>query len=1024
MARTEGRQAARTRPPAAYASHLDQDRLHGEQQALALLSSILTAPQGCAIIASAPDGAILAWSQTAVSLLGYRAGAVVGRKNWADLLPERAPQEALPGPLAAALQDGAWEGLAEFLRSSGEPVTCQVSVSRLTDTDGGVFGLLTLAREASRGLRQVADLQDAVARAQALLRSNPVPTIATDPLGVATDVNAAAEELLGRPAAALAGTRATSMFGAGEQIRSAITGALREGTVTGVEAGLRRAAGPPVPVSLQVAASRGRDGKLTGFVISLTDLTRRQQGRTEQQQSEAYHRELIEAAGDGLVVVDPAGLITDVNGQACTLFGFRREELIGAPVTGCFAGPDQVTEAVRRALAGVRPDGIEVPLAGGAGPGQAVALSASVFRDPGSGEPRVILSLHDVTEQAALRDRLAEERAYNRSVIESSANGLVMVDLRDRIADVNETICKLAGRRRQELIGGDFADFFTEPDAATAAVHHALATGSTTRCQLRLATQQRPQLVVSISLIRTSTGEVVGVLASARDVSEETRLQRALAAEQAYNRALIDSSLAGLFVLSPDGQITDVNALATRLTGHPRARLVGRQFATLFARQEEVRAAVAQAFTDGFLAEHDLVLAAAGPGRITTEVSGGVFTDPRGGGEALLAVVRDVTQQRQAAQKERFYLDQLFDAIVDAFTATDVLGTIVDVNRPMEVLVGRPVAELAGHPLDEYFTEPERAREFLAAVMREGKMTDYELTARKPDGSTTVVSYSGATYTDSEGAVQGILASARDVSDRKRFELLQASLLDRARELDQAKTDFVSRVSHELRSPLTSMLGYLELLASEDPGQLTEQQRGMLEVISRNGQRLLGLIEDLLLLSRIDAGTMAVLWEPLELDALVRGVHEAFTAAISRGQLTSRLEVEPGLRMEGDARQLRQLVAHLLSNAVKFTPPGGQLSLTARQAGEEIIVEVTDTGIGIPEAEQPRLFTRFFRAAMATQRETQGTGLGLFVVKQVAQAHGGRVTVASAPGTGSTFTVRLPARAPARLRRTGEVVPQ
>lgn len=1008
---------------AAGSPYLDPARVRDDRQALALLSSILSAPQGCAIFATDTEGTILAWSESASALFGRGPRAMVGRRKWADLLPDSRRPDGLPEPLSAALSKGAWDGFQEFARADGARLSCQVGITRLRDGEGRPTGLLTLAREASQDLRRLADLQRAAAYAQSLFADNPVPVIGTDPMAVITQVNGAAEALLGRSRESLAGTRASSHFSDPQQVRETVGAALRSTAAAVAEVAARRPDGTEVPVSFSVAACHDAHGKLAGFAAALTDLTERNQGRADLLRSETYHRSLIEAAGDGLVAVDPAGFVTDVNGPACTLFGYRRDELAGSRLAECFAEPGQLTQVIERALAGEPLTGGEFTLAAGTGPARQVSLSASVFRIAGLDEPRVILSLHDVTEQAALRDRLAQERGYNRSIIESSANGLVMIDLRDRISDVNETMCRLTGRGRDELIGANFAGYFIERDAAAAAVHQALATGTTVRAELNLTSRRQPrQVSVSASPIRTGTAEVMGILASTRDITQEVRLQRALTAEQAYNRAIIDASLAGLFAVTPDGRISDANTMGSQMTGHSRARLAGRAFWTLFADQDKVRSALKRAFAEGKLSDSDFELGKTGPERLIVTVSGGVFTDPRGPGKVLLAVMRDITELKKTEERLRFYTESLFEAIVDAFAATDVLGVIVDANHPMEELVGHSLAEMTGHHLDEYFTEPQRARDFMSAVLRDGRATDYELTARRPDGSATVVSYSAATYSDSEGKVQGMLASARDVTERKRFEELQASLLQRARELDQAKTNFVSRISHELRSPLTSVLGYLELLSGDGPGPLTKEQRRMLEVINRNGRRLLSLIEDLLLLSRIEAGTVSIVWERVQLDALVRAVHESFTAAIRNGQLTCSLEVEPGLSVDGDARQLERVVANLISNAVKFTPPGGQIGVKVRRDAGDVIIQVRDTGIGIPEDEQPWLFTRFFRSAMATEQETQGTGLGLFIVKHVAQAHGGAVTVTSSPGAGSTFTVRLPARAPVRPQAAGREV--
>ena len=515
---------------AGYVAYLDPARVPGETQALSLLTSMLAAPQGCAIFATDTEGTILAWSEAACALLGHRPPAVLGRLGWAELAPAGRIEGGLPVPLAHALREGAWQGLQEFARPGGERVTCQVAVSRLPGEGDQPAGLLVLAREVTGDLRRLAGLEEEAASAGSLLAGNPVPVIGTDPIGVITHVNRAAEALLGRSRTELTGTRLSGYFTSPELGRAAISRTLRDGLVSDAEMEIQRPAGGTVAVALSAATYPGPDGRLAGLVASLTDLTERNRSRVELQRSEAYHRELIEAAGDSLVAVDPAGAITDINGPACVLLGFRRDELAGSQLADAFAQPGAVSQAIDRALAGEPLWNHELPVAAANGTARQVSLSASVFRSPVTQEPRVILSLHDVTEQAALRDRLAQERGYNRSIIESSANGLAMIDLRDRISDVNETLCRLTGHRREELIGTDFADFFTEPDTVGAAVHHALATGRTTTSELRLATRKQQQVSVSASPIRTPGGDVMGVLASTRDVSEQFRLQRALAA--------------------------------------------------------------------------------------------------------------------------------------------------------------------------------------------------------------------------------------------------------------------------------------------------------------------------------------------------------------------------------------------------------------------------------------------------------------------------------------------------------------
>jgi signal transduction histidine kinase len=248
------------------------------------------------------------------------------------------------------------------------------------------------------------------------------------------------------------------------------------------------------------------------------------------------------------------------------------------------------------------------------------------------------------------------------------------------------------------------------------------------------------------------------------------------------------------------------------------------------------------------------------------------------------------------------------------------------------------------------------------------------------------------------------------VFERTRTERFLAEQNERLRELDRLKDEFVSLVSHELRTPLTSIRGYLEL-ALEDVGTLTEDQRQYLAVVQRNSERLLRLVGDLLFVAQVDAGRLRIEAEPADLAAIVReSVQGAEPVAAGRGVGLS-IEAEP-TRMEGDPARLAQLVDNLVSNAIKFTEPGGTVTVRVRPERGAAVLEVSDSGIGIPAEEQEHLFERFFRSSNARRAAIQGTGLGLVIVRAIADAHDGSVSIASTERVGTTFRVELPERLP------------
>ena len=240
---------------------------------------------------------------------------------------------------------------------------------------------------------------------------------------------------------------------------------------------------------------------------------------------------------------------------------------------------------------------------------------------------------------------------------------------------------------------------------------------------------------------------------------------------------------------------------------------------------------------------------------------------------------------------------------------------------------------------------------------------------------------------------------------------------DRLRELDRLKDEFVALVSHELRTPLTSITGYLELVL--DDSELLPEHRRFLEVVDRNADRLLRLVSDLLLVAQIESGKLALEPEDVDLaDLATHSVEVLRPAADARG-IDLRLDAHPIPTMTGDPARLGQLLDNLVSNAVKFTEDGGRVVVALGVTGEDLVLAVSDNGIGIPVAEQRRLFDRFFRATTAQDRAIEGTGLGLTIVHAIVRAHGGAIEVTSDEGQGTTFRVRLPIAGPTAEQQVG-----
>jgi signal transduction histidine kinase len=260
-----------------------------------------------------------------------------------------------------------------------------------------------------------------------------------------------------------------------------------------------------------------------------------------------------------------------------------------------------------------------------------------------------------------------------------------------------------------------------------------------------------------------------------------------------------------------------------------------------------------------------------------------------------------------------------------------------------------------------------------------------------------------------------IMAGALAVAAGCAFALYATRLLrklgsrnERLHELDRMKDDFVASVSHELRTPLTSIRGYLELLREGDAGELTDKQHQFVSIVERNSDRLLRLVGDLLFVAQVEAGKISLERESMQVEELVRQAVDAARPAATEKDIEIALDLDGPGELYADRARLAQVTDNLISNALKFTEPGGHVCVRTSRQAEMGVIEVSDDGMGMSAEDQDRLFERFFRTASATDQAIQGTGLGLAIVKAIVEAHGGVITVESVEGEGTVFRVELP----------------
>jgi len=392
----------------------------------------------------------------------------------------------------------------------------------------------------------------------------------------------------------------------------------------------------------------------------------------------------------------------------------------------------------------------------------------------------------------------------------------------------------------------------------------------------------------------------------------------------------------------------------------------------------------------------------------------------------MLSVIRRESALRERAERER---DRLFNFALDLYCIAGFDGYFKRVNPAFEKTLGWSNAELLASPFIEFVHPDDReSTTHAVAALVEGKeVYSFENRYRCKDGS-----YRWLAWVSHPLVEEGLIfAAARDITGRKRQEeAMRASnealrlATAKAQELDRIKSEFLASMSHELRTPLNAIIGFSEMMRDGLAGELSPTQKEYTEDIFQSGVHLLSLINDILDLSKVEAGKMVLEQAPVSLPSLLESSLTVVKEKAAAHRIRLSLEIDPEIgEARLDARKFKQIVFNYLSNAVKFTPDGGWVALAARLAPAAALppaakpriaaeryleVAVTDSGIGIAPQDLPHLFQSFVQLDGGLNRKFEGTGLGLSLVKKLVDLFGGAVGVKSEPGKGSCFSFWLP----------------
>jgi PAS domain S-box-containing protein len=666
---------------------------------------------------------------------------------------------------------------------------------------------------------------------------------------------------------------------------------------------------------------------------------------------------------------------------------------------------DRVDNKVREAFNG-KPYSIDHRILRADGEERIVHEQGEVIFDRENVPVQMKGTVQDITERKLAEEALKFAGKYNRILIEASLDPLVTIGSDGKITDVNSSTEMVTGYSRDELMGTDFSDYFTEPEKAKEGYQRVFQEGLVRDYPLEIRHRNGhiTPVLYNASVYRDESGKVIGIFAAARDVTElkkaEEKIKTLASAVESSDDAIITMSL--------DGIITSWNKGAERVYGYSAGEILGKNISVLEPgnRKGEIKQLIERIKQGEGIHHYETLRLRKDSTAINISVTLSPIFDASGKLAALSAIARDITKRKKAEEALRLsniYNRSLIEASLDPLVTIGPDGKITDVNKATELVTGYSRDELIGTDFTNYFTEPEKARKGYQQVFREGSVLDYELKIRHRNGEITPVLYNASIYRDESGEVIGIFAAARDITERKKAEkMLELKLEELARSnADLEQFAYVS--SHDLQEPLRMIASYLQLLQRRYQGKLDEKADKYIYFAVDGASRMQNLINDLLEFSRVT--TKARELEPTDCELILNQVLSDLEVSIKENEVT--VSYDPLPEVMADSTQLAQVFQNLISNAIKFrSKDAPEINISAEKDGDRWLFSVRDNGIGIDPKYSERIFEVFKR--LHKREEYAGTGIGLSICKKIIERHGGNIWVESELGKGSTFYFTLP----------------
>jgi PAS domain S-box-containing protein len=604
-------------------------------------------------------------------------------------------------------------------------------------------------------------------------------------------------------------------------------------------------------------------------------------------------------------------------------------------------------------------------------------------------------------KKAAEQLRQAEEKY--RIQFEGALDAIFVADAETGIlTDCNPAATRLVGREESELIGQH--QKILHPSGQLEGGYSRSFKQHLGEKQGQLLEEIR-DVAITASLLEVGGKKVLqGIF---RDITERKRAEAVIKQEKEFAESMFNTAPVIILVLDTNARIVNFNPSMRETSGYNLGEVKGKDWFDTFVPERD-RSRVKEIFKqaiNGVDTKGNINPIVTKSGReVLVEWYSKTLKDKNGNIIGLIAIGQDITERKKAEQERQLAEEKyrtIFENSAAAITLVNEKEQIISWNKFTEDLLGMCKEDLYLRPVKSLYSGGQWEKIRTLNIVQKGIQRHLETKMIRKDGRLIDVDVSLSVLKDVEGKILGSIGVTTDITERKRAE-------EELKEAMETKSQFISTVSHELRTPLASMKEAISIVLEEVAGKINKDQKNFLNIAQKNIDRLAKLINEVLDFQKLSASKMKFNMRENDIGEVMKDACHTMTLFAEKKKVKLSVKLDDDLpKARFDSDGIMQVLTNLISNSIKFTPENGQVSISVQHKGEDLAIQISDTGMGISKENLPKLFTPFYQVHQPGQ-QAKGTGLGLAIVSKIVTAHKGRIEVESEVGQGTTFTVFLP----------------